>query len=158
MVEVIFEDAEVKLGASGPLIIAVYKRAPTLGVMERLDAAETKLLEKHPRLSVLTIISAVGDALKVDEKVRARGVELSHKYDKVVRGSAIVIAVKGLAAVVVRSFLSAFFLLSKSAMPSKTFGDVGEAVRWLQSLPEQDIALKTELKLAQDVQQFAGVK
>jgi hypothetical protein len=89
---------------------------------------------------------------KIDDAVRRRSVELGKKYEKQVRGAAIVVVTRGLAAVMVRTFLSGFFLLSRSEMPMRTFASVKEALTWVQTLPGQDAPLR-ELR-PQDIDAF----
>jgi hypothetical protein len=122
-------------------------------MFDELDRAEGALLEKFPRISTLTVIGQAGSMLKVDEGVRTRSVELGKKYEKHVLGSAIVVTTKGLGAVMVRTFLSGFFLLSKSETPMKTFSTIAEGLAWLQALPGQDLAIKTEVRAA-DIERF----
>ena len=85
--------------------------------------------------------------------MRSRSVELGKKYEKQVLGSAIVVTTKGLGAVMVRTFLTGFFLVSKSETPMKTFSTIAEGLSWVQGLPGQDVAVKTELTAA-DIERF----
>jgi hypothetical protein len=58
-----------------------------------------------------------------------------------------------LGAVMVRTFLSGFFLLSKAETPMKTFSTIAEGLAWLQALPGQDLSIKTEVRAA-DIERF----
>lgn len=138
----VYDAPEARFGVAGPLIVAVYKGAPALTVLEQLDRAQTELITKRGTISTLTVIGELGSMLKVDDGVRQRSVELGKKYEKHVRGSAIVVETRGVAAVMVRSFLTGFFLLSRSEMPMKSFKRVTEGLTWLQGLPGQDAPLR----------------
>jgi hypothetical protein len=149
----VFESSDARFGTAGPLLIVVYRGTTSVAVLNELDKVQESMLQKHPRISTLTLISQASTALKVDEGVRARSVELGKKYEAKVVGSAIVVTAKGLGAVMVRTFLSGFFLLSRAESPMKTFASVQEGLSWLQSLPGQDVAIKTAVSAA-DVERF----
>ena len=148
-----FESTDARFGNFGPLMVALYRGTTSPGMLDELDRAQEALIKKYPRISTFTVIGQAGSILKVDEAVRTRSLELGKKYEKNVLGSAIVVATKGLGAVMVRTFLSGFFLLSKSETPMKTFSSIGEGLHWVQSLPGQDLSLKTELS-ATDLERF----
>ncbi len=150
-----FESVEVRLGVASSLVVALYRSGASLTALEELDKLQTSLLQKHAKLSTLTLIGQLGSVLKVDEAVRVKSVELGKKYEKQVHGSAIVVTTKGLAAVMARTFLSGFFMVSRSETPMRTFATVSEGLAWLQSLPGQDMALKTELHL-NDIEDFVA--
>lgn len=155
-VETLFEGHGVKLGAAESLVIAVYRGASSLEALDALDRVQTSLAAKHGRLSTLSVIAdAPGSMLRADEAVRQRSVELGKKYESSVIGSGIVVTARGLSAVVARTFLTGFFLLSRSEMPMKTFSTLADALAWVQALPGQSTALKTELSVI-DLEKFVG--
>lgn len=158
MVVSLYEDPMLKVGSSGSLFVSVYRATTSLASLDQLEKYETQHSQANPKFSTLSVITQVKDLVKVDDAVRARGVELSNRFEASVRGSAIVVSVHGLTAVIIRSFLSAFFLLSKSSMPIKTFSNLEDALAWLRALPGQDTELKTDLRLLKDLQDFTGVK
>jgi len=69
--------------------------------------------------------------------VRERSAALDAKYDAHVVGSAIVVQSKGMAAVIARSFIATWALITKRQAPTKTFREVSDAVSWLASLEGQ---------------------
>lgn len=142
----LFDSPEARFGAAGPLFVAHYKGAVTVDTLDELDRAQAALIEKRGVISMVTLIGELGPMLKVEEAVRSRSIELGKKYEKQVRGSAIVVATRGLAAVMVRTFLSGFFLLSRTELPIRTFSTVKDALAWLQSLNGQDAGVR-ELQL-----------
>lgn len=150
-----FESSDARLGAGGPLLVALYRGSTNVAVLDELDRTQEALLRKYPKISTLTVIGQATSLFKVDEAVRARSVELGKKYEKDVVGSAIVVTTKGLGAVMVRTFLSGFFLLSKSETPMKTFSTLAEGLAWVQSLPGQDLSIKTGLS-AVDIERFVA--
>lgn len=138
----LFDSPQARFGAAGPLFVAHYKGAVNLDTLDQLDKAEASLVEKRGVISTITVIGDIGPMFKTDEAIRRRSVELGKKYEKHVRGSAIVITTRGLAAVMVRTFLSGFFLLSKAEFPIRTFSTVKEALAWLQGLNGQDAGVR----------------
>ncbi|MBL8917185.1 MAG: hypothetical protein JNM17_41155 [Archangium sp.] len=138
----LFDSPEARFGAAGPLFVAHYKGAVNLDTLEHLDKAQAALIEKRGVISMITVIGQLGPMFKVDEAIRRRSVELGKKYEKQVRGGAIVVVTRGLAAVMVRTFLSGFFLLSKTESPLRTFSTVKDALAWLQSLNGQDAGVR----------------
>ena len=148
-----FESGDARFGTAGPLLIVVYRGTANVAVLNELDKVQESMLQKYPRISTLTLISQASAALKVEDGVRARSVELGKKYETKVIGSAIVVSARGLGAVMVRTFLSGFFLLSRAESPMKTFASIQEGLSWLQALPGQDVAIKTAISAA-DVERF----
>jgi len=148
-----FQSQESRFGSAGPLLVAFYGGSTTLEALEELGRNQDVLLAKYPRISTLTVIGQAKSMLKIDEAVRVKSLELSKKFDGRVVGSAIVVMTKGLGAVIVRSFLSGFFLLSRAETPMKTFASVQEGLTWLRTLPGQDVTIKTEISVA-DVERF----
>ncbi|MFO0595745.1 MAG: hypothetical protein U0228_10585 [Myxococcaceae bacterium] len=138
----VYDAPAARFGVAGPLLVAVYKGATDLAVLEQLDRAQTELITKRGTISTLTIIGELGQMLKIDDGVRQRSVELGKKYEAHVRGSAIVVETRGVAAVMVRSFLTGFFLLSRSEMPMKSFKRIADGLGWLQQLPGQDAPMR----------------
>ncbi len=148
-----FESSEARLGAAGSLLVALYRGSASVPLLDELSRTQEALLAKHPRISTLTVIGQASSMIRVDEAVRTRSVELGKKFDGKVVGSAIVVTTKGLGAVIVRTFLSGFFLLSKAETPMRTFATIEEGLVWLRSLPGQDAQLKTEI-FTRDVERF----
>lgn len=138
LVQLAFENDTVRFGNAGPLVIASYKGALTLTALKELEKLEDGLLKVHPRIASLAVMGKMGGMFQVDKEVQKYGVELATKYEKVAHGSAIVVQTKGLGAVVVRTFLSAYFMMSKSTMVTQTFASVDEGLAWLQQLPGQN--------------------
>lgn len=148
-----FQSQDTRLGSAGPLLVASYAGTTTLAALEELGRTQETMLAKYPRISTLTVIGQASSMLKIDDAVRTKSLELGKKFDGKVVGSAIVVTTKGLGAVLVRSFLSGFFLLSRAETPMKTFANIQEGLTWLRTLPGQDLTLKTELSVA-DIERF----
>ena len=148
-----FESTEARLGAAGSLLVALYRGSASVAVLDELSRTQEALLAKYPRISTLTVIGQASSMIRVDEALRTRSVELGKKFDGKVVGSAIVVTTKGLGAVIVRTFLSGFFLLSRAETPMRTFASIEEGLAWLRTLPGQDVQMKTEV-FTRDVERF----
>ena len=148
-----FESVDARFGTAGPLMVTLYRGTSNLAMLEELDRAQEALIAKHTRISTIAVIALAGSMLKTDDAVRSRSVALGKKYEKSVLGSAIVVTTRGLGAVMVRTFLSGFFLLSRAETPMKTFSSIAEGLSWVQSLPGQDLGIKT-LVSATDIERF----
>ena len=148
-----FESVDARFGTAGPLMVTLYRGTSNLAMLEELDRAQEALIAKHTRISTIAVIALAGSMLKTDDAVRSRSVALGKKYEKSVLGSAIVVTTRGLGAVMVRTFLTGFFLLSRAETPMKTFSSIAEGLSWVQSLPGQDLGIKT-LVSATDIERF----
>ena len=136
----LYETPEGKIGHLGCLLLTQMRQSTTMEFIEALDAAQAKLVASYPKLSSINVLRQ--SAMKVDEAVRARSVEVSAKYEHLGVGTAIVVLSRGLAGVGVRTALSMFFMLSKQSTPSKVYSNVAEALEWLKTLPGQDPSLQ----------------
>ncbi|MFO0593656.1 MAG: hypothetical protein U0228_00055 [Myxococcaceae bacterium] len=133
-----FNDPGLRVGTVGSLIVTCYRVTPTVVALDEIDRVEVKLLEQFPKVATIAIAGEKSNLLRIDEQVRARSVELTRKYQGKVRGAAIVIATRGLSAVMARSFMTAYLLVSKQSWPMQTFSTIEAAATWLQALPGHD--------------------
>jgi hypothetical protein len=148
-----FDSPIGRIGSAESLVVSVYRGNASIEMLDSLDALQSELILRHPKLSTLGIITNGMAMLKVDDSIRARSVHFSKKYEHAVLGSAIALTARGPTGVMVRAFMSGFFLLSKPEMPVKTFSTVREGLLWLQQLPGQEIDVKSSISLA-DVERF----
>lgn len=136
MIERAYESATLRLGSSGPLVVALYRGATTKAQLLELDAFQATLLTRFPHIMSVSVMGQVSVSARLDDDAKAFTAELSAKYEKVNVGNAMVVRSTGLGAVVVRSFLSAFFLMRPSEMRNKVFRSIDEGFAWLQGLPD----------------------
>lgn len=148
-----FESPDVRIGCAGPLLVALFHGTNNLASLDAYDRVQGELLTKHERVSTLTLIGKPGAMLKIEDAVRARSAELQKKYEQRVLGAAIVVGSTGLAAVVVRTFLSGFFLVARTERPMGSFATVRAGLTWLKALPGQSPLVKTEITPA-DLERF----
>lgn len=146
-----FEGGGVRIGTAGSLLVACYRARTTVADLELLDRAQEGLLAKYPRIRTLSIIAPAG-VERPDENVREQSLALNLKYEDKVVGSAIVVTTRGISAVMVRTFLTAFLLLNKAKMTPRVFASISESMKWLHTLDAGDESWR-ELSPA-DVQGF----
>lgn len=147
----VFEGPGARLGTAGSLLIACYRARTTVEDLDALERAQHALLTQHPRISTLSVIAPTG-LERPDEKVRDRSLALNLAFEEKVRGSAIVVTTRGIGAVMVRTFLTAFLLLNKAKVAPMVFASVSESMKWLHTLDADDASWR-ELSPA-DVQAF----
>ena len=116
----------VRIGTIGSLIVTCYRTTPTVETLDEVDRVESELVTRFPRVATLAIAGPESSFLRIDEKVR---------------GAAIVIASRGLSAVMARSFMTAFLLMSRQSWPIQTFPSVETAARWLEGLAGNDVTV-----------------
>lgn len=129
MVTLLYQSERVRFGAAGSLMLMQYRLPPTLEELKRLEVYEDQLLLESPKISVLTLSERTNTLLRVP------------------------VAEKGLAAAMVRTFLSGFLLLTRGALNLRSFSAMSDAVAWLRELPGQDPTLKVELSRV-DLERF----
>jgi hypothetical protein len=96
----------------------------------------------------------IGDSLQQPPaEVRELSSRLQKQFDDTTQGSATVLAVKGLGAVIARGFLATLALISHGSKPTEVFKTVAEATRWLATQPGTPAELK-DTRFGTDVEAF----
>jgi hypothetical protein len=143
-----------RVGAVGPVIISVFRRTATVERLALLERTQRELLATHPKLWALNIV--IGDSLlQPPPEVRELSGRLQKQFDDTTQGSATVLAVKGLGAVIARGFLATLALISNGSKPTEVFKTVEEATRWLASQPGTPADLK-DSSFGRDVEAFVA--
>lgn len=134
---------EVRIGHVGPLMVSVWHSQASLRGLQAMAEQQRKLLAVHQKISTLSI------AVRVPKAPGPEATEWIKQSDKefkdTSRGSVVVVLEKGLAAIIVRSFLAAASLISSNAMQVvKTIEDAADRVK---AIPGQapEIVGDTEL-------------
>lgn len=143
---------EVRFAQAGPLMIAAWSRSATNAGLEQLEKYQADLIAKHGKVSSLTVL--LGSGGETEAGLRERAVKMQERFDKSLVGTAIAVTAKGVAAVIIRTFLAGFSLVSSGSAPMKTFGNVNDAVAWLKSLPGQASVIAGDPRLADDIFAF----
>ena len=139
----VLETPSLRAATAGSLLVVEYLGPTALADLERMDAVQSELAAKFQRISVLSLIGQLGSITRVEAPVRERSSQMLTKYEHITRGGAIVITTRGLAGVMVRTFMSSLFLINSTQLPMRTFSRADEALQWLQGLEGQDAGVKT---------------
>ncbi len=145
--ELIDQAPGFRIGRIGALVVSAFTDGgASLEALACIDRVHSAHLRTYPHFTTLALVSGV-KLSPPPSGVRERSAELDVKFDVNVFGSAVVIETKGLAAVVARSFLATYSMLSPRSRPFKVSSTLEEATTWLQSLPEQTDEFKNERAL-----------
>ena len=147
------EGPGLRIGALGSLLVMHFDGRGALEALDVLDEVEVKHAAAFPRFSTMVVVTGVKLETPV-AGVRERSAALDAKYDAHVVGSAIVVHSTGMAAVIARSFIATWALLTKRQAPTKTFREVSDAVTWLASLEGQPAGLPYDSQVVSAVTAF----
>lgn len=151
---------DVRCGHRGALFVSVFHGWPNGHSLKVHADAQATVSAKFGKLLVLTIIPPISQAsANLTQSDTERTAALSEsartgeKLQEQTIASAMVILPRGVLAVMIRSFMGAMSLLTRSTTPLKTFKELKEAIDWLESMPG---APKTPGVL-QDIDAWLGV-
>ncbi len=134
---VLVQRLHFSVGHSGPLAFNIATEPPSVLDVETCERAYQEIIRRHGPISLLLQVRARG--LKaVPREVRRRLEQMSRTLDASTIGHATVVEGEGLAAMLVRAFLTGVALLTTgTTAPFEVFDDVTEALDWLERLPGQ---------------------
>lgn len=130
--EVVHQDPTFAVVIDDRVVAAVWKDAPTLAQMRRLRAATDRHKKMFPDGGAFVNIVVSGTP-SFSNEVRAEAAKQTSDNDTWGIATAHVVLVDGFAGIAVRSFFSTMTLLGRSKVPTKVFGDLDEATRWIAS-------------------------
>ncbi|MFZ5439311.1 MAG: hypothetical protein ACOZQL_04840 [Myxococcota bacterium] len=128
------------LYTSGSLVIMDFAQQSNAADFNEMTAMMKALAAKVGKISSISI--APPKVEKFDDATRAAMKDQQVQTAGLILGTAVVIPGGSLSALVVRTIVSGVNALSKSATPTKTFGDLKEALAWLQTVPGQTADVK----------------
>lgn len=142
---------EVRVGHIGSLLISVWHSHASLRGLQAMGDQQRKLVAQFGKVSTLAI------AVKVPQAPGPEAAEWIKQTDKefkeTTRGSVVVVLERGLAAIIVRSFLAAASLISTHSMQVvKTIEDAADRVK---ALPGQEPEIVGDLELLAKLTEFA---
>lgn len=153
VVTLLGEGPGLRVGALGSLLVMHFHAGADLSALDVLDEVEGRHAATFPRFSTMVVVTGVKLQTPV-AGTRERSAALDAKYDSHVVGSAIVVQSKGIAAVIARSFIATWALVTKRQAPTKTFRNVSDAVTWLASLEGQPPGLPFDSQVVAAVATF----
>jgi hypothetical protein len=133
-IRVLKETNDLRLGAIGPVIVAVWFREATIPAFEMLLAEQRALAQEHGKVTYVPIALAVPQmpTHEVNEWMKAQG-----NFGGIVRGTVITILARGLAAVLARSVIAAAsFFTSEKYTVVKSIPEAAKAIRELEGQPQ----------------------
>lgn len=126
--------SDLRLGAIGPVIVAVWFREATIPAFELLLAEQKALAKEHGKVTYVPVALSVPNmpAKEVNDWMKAQG-----NFGGIVRGTVIAILARGLAAVLARSVIAAASLFtSEKYTVVKSIPEAAKAVRELEGQPK----------------------
>lgn len=127
--EIVYQDATLRQAYSRNLHVCAWYDAPTLEQMHAYGRAAKALSMRHEGKSGLINVVVTG-VPRFSGEVREAAAEYTREGAHAV-GAAHVILVGGLLGTSVRAFMSTIMLLGRPPNPTKVFGDVPHAARWM---------------------------
>jgi hypothetical protein len=143
---------EVRIGHMGPMMVSVWYSQASLSALQTLAEQQRKLIAEYGTISTLSIAVRVPRA---PDPEASEWIKTSDKEFKgTSRGSVVVVLERGLAAIIVRSFLVAASLVTTNAMHVvKTIEDAAVKVK---SLPGQPAEIVGDEQLAAKLVAFSA--
>ncbi|MGV3625595.1 MAG: hypothetical protein ACO1OB_32590 [Archangium sp.] len=152
-VSVVAESPVVRIGRIDSLLVSVWHGSSTLESLELLEKAQQALVDEHQQVSLLMVFT--GAPKNAAPGVKERGDELARHFQPFVRTNVVLVLARGFSAIVVRTFLAAFSLVSPIAMESASTLD--DAVKKLQAAKGQSPELRGHTRLVEELQAFIDV-
>jgi hypothetical protein len=132
----------------------VLSETPSLVELEDYERMQAAFMERcGGRFTSLSVIRRVTVPGSVE--VRDKTKQMTDRFDKHLRASAIVLTASGLAAVLARAFLVGFSLVANPSAPLKTFRTIREGLVWLASVEGQEPGFVASNELISALERFA---
>lgn len=138
---------DVMLGHRGPVVVSCFFGWPTAAGLQAASEAQRQVIAQYGRVVTLSIVPPVdlqqarnaSVTLNLPDAERdvstRKTASVSEELAAHTTASAMIILSSGLVGVMVRSFMAAVSLMSRSTVPLKTFRNLAEGVAWLESVP-----------------------
>lgn len=129
--QLIYQDPVVRISATGPLLVAVWREVPGMPQMRALIAANDShraLLAGGKQAFINIVLSGTP---RFSEEVRAETAHLIRRASSWRCATAHVIQTPGLKGVAIRTFMNTAVMVARPTVPTRVFADIGAAARWL---------------------------
>lgn len=143
----------VRVGAVGQLVISAYTALPDVQMLMQLEEVQSRHAAQSGGKVLLCNVVTVPSLSAPPSEVREHSAKMQERLDAYSLGSATVLRMGGLSAVVARSFMAALAFVTHARTPNRVFKDTDEAITWLLTLPGTE-RLARERTLAADVKAF----
>jgi hypothetical protein len=145
----------VRVGALGPLVVTVFSESPSLAMLTEVEAVQTRHAGQFGNRLLLCNVVTVPKLSPPPPEVREFSSKMQQRLEACSVGSATVLRMSGLSAVLARGFLAGLALITHTNRPSGVFKDPDEAVAWLLKLPGGEV-LAREPDVAKAVRGWIG--
>ncbi len=115
-----------RIAHQGPLVLMCLTQATTVDDLNNLEACQALVVKQYAKFVSLTVMNA--GFLPANKAAIDRAGEVSHRFRDFNGGSVVVINARGLSAVVARTALAAFSMISSVSGELRTFSSVSEGV------------------------------
>ena len=134
MFEPFFADSIVRLASDGNLMLAAWLNAPTMPQMNKMWELNLVLRGKFPRVGYLGLILSGVPNFSNDVRQEAARQSSVSEQDL---ATAHVVLVSGIVGAAARTFLTTVTLIARPKQPTKVFGELEAAVRWIEPILNQ---------------------
>jgi hypothetical protein len=151
-IRILKETSDLRLGALGPVLVAVWFREATVASFEVLLAELQTLAKEHGQVTYVPVALSVPQmpSKEVNDWMKTKG-----DFGGAVRGTVITILARGLSAVLARSVIAAASLFTKEKYTVvKSLAEAAEAVRKVEGQPKWVSAL---VSLEADFETFVAL-
>ncbi len=124
-------------------------------MLTQLEEAQTRHAAKFGNTLLLCNVVTAGKLTPPPPEVRDFSAKMQLRLEAYSAGSATVLRMTGLSAVLARGFMAGLALLTHTNRPNAVFKDTDEAVTWLMALPGGKV-LSREPNVAADVRAWVG--
>jgi len=132
-VEIVHEDATLRIGVARNLSVLAWFDAPGLVQIRAMERARQAFVARHHG-NVGSLDVVVSGTPRFSDEIRSEVARIMRDPRLQGTGTAHVVLVDGLLGTTARTFLSTAILLARPATPHKVFGDLRAAAAWLAPL------------------------
>jgi len=143
---------EVRIGHCGPVLVSIWYSQASLNELQLLAEQQRTLVARYGIISTLSIAVRVPQAPGPEASEWIK--QTDKEFKNSTRGSVVVVLERGLAAIIVRSFLAAASLITTNVM--HVVKTIEEAAAKVQSLPGQPAEIVGDTQLAAKLTAFSA--
>ncbi len=143
-----------RVGVLGPLIVTVYSDIPTVPVLKQIQELQDRQAAEFGNQLLLCNVVNAPRLSQPPPEVRDFSSKMQERMDAFTVGSATVLRMRGLSAVLARGFMAGLALVRHTQHPTRVFKETDEAIAWLLTLPGSE-RLALELDVPSQVRTYS---
>ncbi|MFZ5444240.1 MAG: hypothetical protein ACOZQL_29860 [Myxococcota bacterium] len=147
------EMPECRLGHAGSVLVSVWYSELTNRALDALEKHHLGLAERYGKITMVSVVAGANSnpSPEIRERLKVQSVDMQKKR----HANLVVVATRGLSAIIARTFLAALSLLSSENMKvCSDFEDCAEAVR---AVPGQDTEARANTTFGPDLAAFVAL-